>query len=161
MTDKQLIRKYCKERYPIGTEIHDSTRSTYCNGPYVINKRTVFEIYPWKAEDYNPVFLPEDPEDYYIELLVRNPSSDVNYELEQTNMRDIRSWLKWKADEPNRINERKRLEEEYREKRKQELMPLSKKLYKDLKEAVIYTDEYLCNRLFDLLEENGYVKKIF
>ena len=93
MADKQLIQKYLREKYPIGAEIHDSVRS---GGPYVVNKRTVFEVHPWKADDYNPDFLPDDPETYYIEFLVRNPGKySVTYGIPSSDMRSIRYWFEY------------------------------------------------------------------
>ena len=90
MTDNQLIRKFLKERYPIGTEVWDSCRS---GGPYVINKRTVFEIHRWEKEDYNPDFLPDERDEYNIEVLVRNPGDSPNYHLKSLNMETVKYYF--------------------------------------------------------------------
>jgi hypothetical protein len=90
MTDNQLIRKFLKERYPIGTDVWDSCRH---GGPYVINKRTVFEIHRWKKEDYNPDFLPDDIDHYYIDVSVRNPGCDVTYHLKSFDMETVKFYF--------------------------------------------------------------------
>ncbi len=91
MTDNQLIRKFLKEKYPIGTEVWDSVRS---GGPYVVNKRTVFDIFRWKKEDYNPDFLPDNPDKYYIEALVRNPGKNtVSYHLSNFDMDTVKYYF--------------------------------------------------------------------
>lgn len=91
MTDNQLIRKFLKERYPIGMEIWDSVRS---GGPYVINKRTVFEIHRWKKEDYNPDFLPDDKDHYNIDVSVRNPGiNSPNYSLRWLDMETVKFYF--------------------------------------------------------------------
>jgi hypothetical protein len=91
MTDNQLIRKFLKERYPIGTEVWDSVRH---GGPYVINKRTVFEIHRWEKEDYNPDFLPDDRDKYWIDICVRNPGKySINYKLKCTDMQTVKFYF--------------------------------------------------------------------
>lgn len=164
MTDKQFIRKYCRMAFPVGTEVHDSARNTHYNGPYVINKRTVFEIYPWTAEDYNDLGRPEDPEDYDIDILVRNPGKHTpNYNLEETTLRHIKDYFKWKkeweADEPNRIERQKALDEERKQRQIEELKPFALELHKDLQDSVIYTGEYLSTKLQELMAKYGYSKK--
>ena len=67
MTDKQFFRNYIKSMNPIGSEIYDSVRGYE---PFIIKKNSVFEVFPWTASDYNPDFLPEDPDDYTVEFLV-------------------------------------------------------------------------------------------
>jgi hypothetical protein len=106
-TEKQEFRKYIKAKFPIGTEVYD-----WCCGeePYVINKRSVFMISEWKAEDYNPDFLPENVEDYWIEFHVHNPGRDTAvYELETTTTRkDIKNFWKWKKEREERIEKEKK-----------------------------------------------------
>jgi hypothetical protein len=86
-TNRQRVRNYAKSAYPVGSVIWDST----CSEPYQINKRSVFEIFFWGAEDYNPDFLPDDTDDYYIEILVRNPGKDTRmHSLETTFFKYIK-----------------------------------------------------------------------
>lgn len=67
--DKEFLRKakkWAKERWPVGTEIWDGTRSE----PFKIKKNTVFAIFEF---EYAEEFQPENDNDIWIEILVRNP----------------------------------------------------------------------------------------
>ena len=96
MTDKQILRKYIKDKNPIGTEIWDWTTSPDHNGPYIINKRSVFDIYDF---EYNDESLPDDPEDRMVEFLVHNPGREsVIYDVEQTTRKEIKDFYKWREE---------------------------------------------------------------
>lgn len=103
MTNRQLIRKYLKEQYPVGTEIYDSTRH---GGPYIINKRTVFHIHQWKKENYNPDFLPNNEDDYTIYINVSNPGKyAIDYSVRSETLSRIKHWLE---NDKNRKLQRKK-----------------------------------------------------
>jgi hypothetical protein len=61
---KQLLA-FIKSRYPVGSLIHDTTRSQ----PYRVKKTSVFEAYDW---DYSEEFMPKDNRDVYVDFLVRD-----------------------------------------------------------------------------------------
>lgn len=139
MTDKQLIREYLKKRYPIGKEIYDSTRGEM---PYVINKRTVFEIHRWEKEDYNPDFLPDNRDKYNIDLLVRNPGKySPSYSLRTTDMRTVKTFLLWKEKADDReeklLKEHKELRNKLNKMKTSELFSMSLKLKAKTRETLI------------------------
>lgn len=68
MTEKQKLRAYIKNRFPIGSVIMDWT----CSEPYTIKKSSVFDIYTWVDSDYNPDFLPDNDGDYWVEFYVHD-----------------------------------------------------------------------------------------
>jgi len=68
MTEKQELRAFIKDRYPVGTVIQDWT----CSEPYTIKKSSVFEIHPWLKEDYNSESLPINDGDYDVDFLVHD-----------------------------------------------------------------------------------------
>ncbi len=93
--NKKLLRKYIKDMYPVGTEVYDSCRQRG-EIPYIVKKYSVFEIHPWKKSDYNPDFLPDDPDDYTIEFLVRDPGNESPlYGLRSSTMRDIKDMYEY------------------------------------------------------------------
>jgi hypothetical protein len=69
ITEKKELQLFIRWKYPVGTIIQDPT----CSEPFTIKKNSVFEIFVWEAEEYNPDFLPDDRKDYYVDFLVRDP----------------------------------------------------------------------------------------
>lgn len=100
MSNKKFIREFLKRKYPVGTEIYDSTRS---GGPYIIKKYTVFEIHPWTKDDYNPDCLPDSPDDYCIDFIVRNPGSEATYHLEDSSINEIKRFHKLMDEREERM----------------------------------------------------------
>jgi hypothetical protein len=98
MTNRQIIRLYCKLRYPVGTFVDDHTRNTWCNGPYVVKKYSVFLIYENTPEDYSDWGRPKDKNDYSIYINVKNPGAESpDYHLEVTTMNSIFRYLEHKG----------------------------------------------------------------
>lgn len=100
MSNKKFIREFLKRKYPVGTEICNSSRS---GGPYIIKKYTVFEIYPWTKEEYNPDCLPDNPDDYYIDFIVRNPGSELTYHLQSSSINEIKRFNKLMDEREERM----------------------------------------------------------
>jgi hypothetical protein len=69
MTERQECIQFIKKLYPIGSIVDDPT----CSELYKINKRTVFKVFIWKAEDYNDMMRPKDEKNYYVEFRCHDP----------------------------------------------------------------------------------------
>jgi len=72
MTERQECIQFIKKRLPIGTEIDDPT----CSQLYTVNKRTVFDVFIWKADDYNDEMRPKEEKNYDIEFYCHNPGKN-------------------------------------------------------------------------------------
>lgn len=73
--DKEFVKKsrlWAKEKWPTGTEIFDSARS----GSYKIKKTSVFAIFEF---EYTEEFQPENDEDIWLEVLVRDPGKYTDF----------------------------------------------------------------------------------
>lgn len=69
MTERQECIRFIKNLYPVGSVVDDPT----CSQLYKVNKRTVFKVFIWGAEDYNDAMRPEDEKDYTVEFCCHDP----------------------------------------------------------------------------------------
>jgi hypothetical protein len=128
--EEKYIREYCKTRYPVGTLISDWS----IHGEYEVKKSSIFEFKRWTKDDYNPQFLPDDEDDYHIDIWVRNRGKNsISYTVEiMCSINDIKFWFEWyerqKVYEKQREDRRRQweLEKEHEIKSK-----ISEVLYKN------------------------------